>query len=526
MIINEHNFDTLAEANSSFGGFVTRVWTNVTARLLWSYKFNSVPNTTNLTVGAPDLATQAFNLVILTEHMDVPSSWVCSNAIWPDDGFVVVVRSDDLAVNLYIIAGKLVVSPHFVNFFCSLFFTVLIVGHVIWGLERWQNGEVFRPFYGEGVMDGLWWSIVTQTTVGYGDKAPGTGPGKVFAIFWMLFGLIMFGVFSGQVTAFIEEQTAVNNIADASSLGGFTVGTLEKTRNLNLYTVFSFVNKNCKDMWECTDMLDSEKIDAIVAPRADVVNFFRNSELAFLNCGNKFKIVGNTIPAEYLTQARPSVRVCGYGLAVYASTYLTRGISEVIANMSRDGTLNALMQEERNTIYPPTVEDETCIDKSPWELGLIVTAILLLMFYSALIYVSENATIQKLVKNAFHLEAEGENVDQEPESSEADSGNGSGEKKDKPKKNLEEEEGDLPPLLSEEHVEEMIESSKRLGVFSAMQATDVRRMQREMKEQRYLLERMLKFFALCSGIVLCSLAAMVGILMVIWGDEIQIADYR
>ena len=31
------------------------------------------------------------------------------------------------------------------------------MGHIIWFLERWQNENVFRPFYGEGVMDGLWY---------------------------------------------------------------------------------------------------------------------------------------------------------------------------------------------------------------------------------------------------------------------------------------------------------------------------------------------------------------------------------
>jgi hypothetical protein len=50
-------------------------------------------------------------------------------------------------------------------------------------------------------------------------------------------------------------------------------------------------------------------------------------------------------------------------------------------------------------------------------------------------------------------------------------------------------------------------------------------MQREMKEQRFLLERMLKFFGLCGVTVLVSLGAMIGILIVVWGNKLQVSQY-
>jgi hypothetical protein len=43
--------------------------------------------------------------------------------------------------------------------------------------------------------------------------------------------------------------------------------------------------------------------------------------------------------------------------------------------------------------------------------------------------------------------------------------------------------------------------------------------------QAFLLERMLKFFLICAGVVFCSLTTMIGILIVVWGDQIQFADY-
>mmetsp|Transcript_9601 Transcript_9601/g.22122 ORF Transcript_9601/g.22122 Transcript_9601/m.22122 type:complete len:1023 (+) Transcript_9601:107-3175(+) len=526
--------------SAAVGGYAVRAWENITARLLWSYKMEFVDreasarrNLDSYRIAGPDVANREFRLALLTEQDTVPPDWTCSESIWVDDGFVVSVNSEPVRADLYLIAGKLVISSHFVNFFCTLFFTVLFVGHIIWILEHRGNKEVFRPFYGEGVMDGLWWSIVTQTTVGYGDKAPGTGPGKVFAIFWMLFGLIMFGVFSGQVTVFLEDETAVNNIAGPNSIAGFRVGVLEKNKPLQIFQVYGFTPSYFNTLEEAFSDLEDKKIDALVASRADILNFYntpreKNGGLkpALVNCGNPFKIVGFAIPPEALTQAQPAVRVCGYGRGVYATTYLTAAVNQAIRNMTRDNSLAAISSEEADTLNPPAVEEGSeCEEGTKFNIPLIVAALLLLLLYTALIILTDNEKAQKLMHSIFAPSSAEEHPQSEdrPHSTPSDGEADSDQLKSKPKKDL--QNGDMPPTLSQEHADEMIESAKRLGVFSAMQATDVRRMQREMKEQRFLMERMLKFFAVCSGLVLCSLAAMAGILIVIWGDQIQVANY-
>lgn len=48
--------------------------------------------------------------------------------------------------------------------------------------------------------DAVWWSVVTLTSLGYGDIYPVTTEGRVVGMFLMFFGIILIGVIAGSVT--------------------------------------------------------------------------------------------------------------------------------------------------------------------------------------------------------------------------------------------------------------------------------------------------------------------------------------
>lgn len=50
--------------------------------------------------------------------------------------------------------------------------------------------------------DALWWSVTTITTVGYGDRFPVTGAGRMIAAMLMLSGVGLFGTLSGVIAGF------------------------------------------------------------------------------------------------------------------------------------------------------------------------------------------------------------------------------------------------------------------------------------------------------------------------------------
>jgi hypothetical protein len=71
---------------------------------------------------------------------------------------------------------------------------------VFWLITLWGHGCILAGtvaihYFEHGInpkldswLDTLFWSIATVTTVGYGDAAPVTGPGKVVGIFMMILG--------------------------------------------------------------------------------------------------------------------------------------------------------------------------------------------------------------------------------------------------------------------------------------------------------------------------------------------------
>ena len=99
----------------------------------------------------------------------------------------------------------------------------LISGFIAWFIERWKNVKEFpRPFL-LGIIEGFWWSFVSMTTVGYGDKAPRSCPGRMFAVIWILIGITMCSIFTASLTSDIIDVRSTAN----PTIRGKLIGALK-----------------------------------------------------------------------------------------------------------------------------------------------------------------------------------------------------------------------------------------------------------------------------------------------------------
>lgn len=102
-------------------------------------------------------------------------------------------------VGIVRLALRSLFSPHVLFYVGSLLLLLLVMGILVWIIERKRNPGNFRPG-GRGIGDGMWWSAVTMTSVGYGDTTPKTLLGRTVALVWMFASVLLLASFTAGIT--------------------------------------------------------------------------------------------------------------------------------------------------------------------------------------------------------------------------------------------------------------------------------------------------------------------------------------
>jgi len=112
------------------------------------------------------------------------------------------------------------------RFVTGLFLFMILIGSLMWWLERKSNPDHFGSGRIDGISSGIWWSAVTLTTVGYGDKTPVTTRGRVLALGWMLIGIAAVSFLTAHITSNLTLVQLTSPIKGPEDLIHVRVGSI------------------------------------------------------------------------------------------------------------------------------------------------------------------------------------------------------------------------------------------------------------------------------------------------------------
>ncbi|QYA26499.1 transporter substrate-binding domain-containing protein [Gramella sp. MT6] len=180
-----------------------------------------------------------------------------------------------------------------------LLFVILIFGILVWAFEREKNKEEFGGNI-RGIMQGFWWSAVTMTTVGYGDKAPKTTGGRVVGLIWMFMAVIIISSFTAGIASSLTVKSINEEIRNIQDLERFDVTTVKSSSSQELLDLYNIENNLVSNGFEGLDAVRNDKTTLFVYDEP-ILKF----EIERLDLSNDLEILGQSLKKDYYSYAFP-----------------------------------------------------------------------------------------------------------------------------------------------------------------------------------------------------------------------------
>ena len=244
------------------------------------------------------------------------------------EGILLPLKPASLLSRLQVFLGWAVLSSILI-----LTTVLLVVGSLIWLAERRTNSEQFPAKPVPGIANGMWFALVTLTTVGYGDKAPITRIGRSLTSVWMVTSLIAVSSLTASLasafTLFLSGNTS-NSITDPAQLSGQRAAVLEGTSGEEL--------AEDKNMRVVPSQSLGEAIEKVLTNQAEVVIFDRPAIRYHLK--NNPELAVQLAPFTLAEQT--------YGFAFRTGDPLRTPLNLSILKLRRSGAVEALSNDLLN----------------------------------------------------------------------------------------------------------------------------------------------------------------------------------
>ena len=189
-----------------------------------------------------------------------------------------------------LITGKKIV------FIGGLLIMIVTAGHIIWLVERTSEKKqtTFKHDYIPGVFEGMYWALITASTIGYGDKVPKRWIGRILAAVLILIFLPLFGYFIAELSSDLTIQQLKSSINGPDDLGGRRVAVVEGTTSEDYMQKMHVYINSYQSVEDAVDALERQIVDAVVYDAPNLRYYARNEGK------EKYTVVGKLFePQDY-----------------------------------------------------------------------------------------------------------------------------------------------------------------------------------------------------------------------------------
>jgi ABC-type amino acid transport substrate-binding protein len=131
-------------------------------------------------------------------------------------------------------------------------------------VERRRNPEHFGGSAVKGIGSGFWWSAVTMTTVGYGDKAPVTFAGRLIGLVWMFAAIIIISSFTAAIAASLTVSGLSGDIEGLNDLPKVRVAAVTNSTGSSFLDDHGIGHRTFPTAQEAMSELAEGQVDAVV----------------------------------------------------------------------------------------------------------------------------------------------------------------------------------------------------------------------------------------------------------------------
>lgn len=283
----------VVQKGSDFSGLSIASWELVNESLGFEYEYKTYPSLVSLMKAVENNEVDlSINPVTVTnprmKRLDFSQPYFIS--------YTGIAKKSETMIWSYLAN---IFSWNFISAILILLSVILLFGFLVWLFERKKNKEEFGAGL-KGVFHGFWWSAVTMTTVGYGDKSPKSFGGRFIGLIWMFMAIIMISSLTAGIASSLTVQNISNEINSIQDLDNFEVITVAGSSAQELLNQYNIRSEEVVNEREGIQKILDKK-SALFVYDQPILKY----EIERRNLNDELEVLQQTLKRDYYSYSFP-----------------------------------------------------------------------------------------------------------------------------------------------------------------------------------------------------------------------------